>query len=93
MMAAKVPSDDQWNAEFERLGEQQVYDNARQGAIYNDERKRRAAFQWLANENARRKTLEKQSFWYAKWTFYAAVAAVVVSILFGVAGIVATLLH
>jgi hypothetical protein len=32
--------ENRWRAEFERLGEQQVYDNIKQGAIYNDERKR-----------------------------------------------------
>jgi len=31
-----------WRAEFERLGEMQVYDNVKQGAIYNDEAKRQA---------------------------------------------------
>ena len=33
-----------WREEFERLGEMQVYDNVKQGAIYNNEAKRQAAF-------------------------------------------------
>jgi hypothetical protein len=32
----------EWRAEFEREGERQVYDNVKQGAIYNNERKRQA---------------------------------------------------
>ena len=37
-----------WRVEFDALGEQLVFKNARQGAIYNDEAKRQAALRWLS---------------------------------------------
>ncbi len=84
-----MTADNAWQEEFERLGEQQVYDNVKQGAIYNDEAKRQAAFKWLGDQAARRREREREIFWYSKWTFYAAVAAIVA----GIAGVVVTLLH
>jgi hypothetical protein len=78
-----------WREEFERLGEMQVYDNVKQGAIYNDEAKRQAAFRWLGEVAATRRARELRSYNYVRWTFYAAVAAVIV----GVVGIVVTMLH
>ena len=78
-----------WRDEFERLGELLVYDNVKQGAIYNDEAKRQAAIRWLADQARNRRDREKQSFWYARWTFFAAIAAVAV----GLIGIAVTLLH
>ncbi len=78
-----------WREEFERLGEMQVYDNVKQGAIYNDEAKRQAAFRWLGDVAAARRARELRSHNYVRWTFYAAVAAVIV----GVIGITVTLLH
>ena len=47
-----------WREEFERLGEMQVYDNVKQGAIYNDEAKRQAAFRWLGEVAAARRARE-----------------------------------
>ena len=68
----------EWIAEFERIGERQVYDNAKQGAIYNDEAKRRAAFKWLWDQERQRKDRETNTLWYTRWTFFAAVVAVMV---------------
>ncbi len=79
----------EWRAEFERLGEFLVYENVKQGAIYNDEAKRQAAFRWLSGEAAARRNREVRTYKYGRWTFFAAVAAVVV----GVLGVVVTLLH
>jgi hypothetical protein len=79
----------EWRAEFERLGELLVYDNVKQGAIYNDEAKRQAAIHWLAEQARDRRDREKRSFWYARWTYFAAIAAVIV----GVIGVAVTLLH
>ena len=76
-------------AEFERLGERQVYDNVKQGAIYNDEAKRQAAFRWLGDKEAERRVREQNTLWYTRWTFYAAIIGVTV----GVVGVVATLFH
>jgi hypothetical protein len=78
-----------WRAEFDRLGEQQVYDNVKQGAIYNDERKRQAAFRWLGDQAAKRRAREENTLWYSRWTFWAAIAGVAI----GMIGVVATLLH
>jgi hypothetical protein len=78
-----------WREEFERLGEMQVYDNVKQGAIYNDEVKRQAAFRWLGEVAAVRRARELRSYTYVRWTFYAAVAAVIV----GAIGIFVTLFH
>lgn len=77
-----------WPVEFERLGEQQVYDNMKQGAIYNDERKRQAAFRWLGEQASKRRQREENTYWYAQYTFYAAVIAAIL----GFAGIVVALL-
>jgi hypothetical protein len=46
-----------------RLGEQQVYDNVMLGAIYNDERKRQAAFRWLGDKAAERRVWEENTLW------------------------------
>jgi hypothetical protein len=78
-----------WRREFERIGEEQVYDNVKQGAIYNDEAKRQAAFRWLGDVARERRAREVQTNNYARWTFFAAVVAVIV----GIVGIIATLRH
>jgi hypothetical protein len=70
-----------WRAEFERLGELLVYDNAKQGAIYNDETKRQAAFRWLAEQARERRHRERQTLRVSWWTFWAAIAAVGVAII------------
>lgn len=62
-----------WREEFERLGEVQAYDNVKQGAIYNDEAKRQAAFRWLGEVAAARRARKSRSYNYVRWTFYAAV--------------------
>jgi hypothetical protein len=79
-----------WRAEFERLGELLVYDNVKQGAIYNDEAKRQAAFRWLADQARARRERETWAVKVAWWTFLSAIAAVAVGIL-GIA--VAWFLH
>jgi hypothetical protein len=78
-----------WREEFERLREMQVSDNVKQGAIYNDEAKRQAAFRWLGEQARARRAREVQTSVYARWTFFAAVAAVIV----GFIGIAVTLLR
>jgi hypothetical protein len=58
----------EWRAEFEKLGELVVYDNVRQGSIYSDEEKRKAAFRWLFEQAARRKR-EVRTLQIVYWTF------------------------
>ena len=66
-----------WRVEFEALGEQLVFKNARQGAIYNDEAKRQAAFRWLS-ERERREIRTTQLAWSA---LFVAIAGVLISII------------
>src|SRR6516225_10094408 len=40
-----------WRVEFQALGEQLVFGNVKQGAIYNDEAKRQAALRWLSERD------------------------------------------
>jgi len=79
----------EWRAEFERLGELLVYDNVKQGAIYNDEAKRQAALRWLGETAGTRRVREAQTYQYSRWTFFAAIAAVVVGLL----GVAVTVWH
>jgi hypothetical protein len=72
----------EWRAEFERLGELLVFDNAKQGAIYNDEAKRQAALRWLSEQARSRRNREKWTLKVAWWTFFAAISGVLVG-LFG----------
>ena len=62
-----------WRVEFEALGDQLVFKNARQGAIYNDEAKRQAALRWLSERDRL-----AQLAWGA---FFAAIAGVLISII------------
>jgi hypothetical protein len=84
----EAQNEEEWRAEFERLGELLVYDSVKQGAIYNDEAKRQAAFRWLSGEATARRVREVRTYKYAQWTYYAAIAAVAV----GLIGIVASVL-
>jgi hypothetical protein len=78
----------EWRAEFERDGELLVYDNYKQGAIYNNEAKRQAALRWLSEVSRDRRTRERLTLKVAWWTLFAALAAVGVAII----GIAVTLL-
>jgi hypothetical protein len=75
-----------WRAEFERTGEVLVRDALNRG-MYSHEPKRQAVFRWLSEEERARKLREQGTYRFAKWTFFAAVAAVFVGIL----GIVVTI--
>jgi hypothetical protein len=79
----------QWRAEFERDGEPLVFENTRQGAIYNSEGKRQAALRWLSDQASDRRKREADDTWFAKWTFRAAVLAAALA---GI-GIVVALIH
>jgi hypothetical protein len=62
-----------WRVEFEALGEQLVFKNARRGAIYSDEAKRQAALRWLSERDR-----TAQLGWFS---FFVAIAGVLVSII------------
>ena len=77
---------DEWNAEFEKLGVDQVTELVRNGII--PESKRQAGFRWLGAQALKERARDNKTFEYVQHTYYAAVAAVVV----GVIGIVITLI-
>ena len=62
-----------WRIEFEALGEQLVFEKVKQGAIYSDEAKRRAALRWLSERGR-----AAQLGWLA---FFVAIAGVLISII------------
>ncbi len=63
----------EWRAEFERIGESQVGSFINSGPM--PEEKRQFGFRWLGEQALARKLREERAFWYARWTFFAAVAA------------------
>jgi hypothetical protein len=75
-----------WRAEFERLGEQLVFDNVKQGAIYNNEAKRQVALRWLAGQIRLHRTRDawRRMAWV---TFFVAIATMLV----GAIGLLAVL--
>lgn len=75
----------QWRAEFERVGQ----DAVRREHMMFPEPKRQFAFRWLREKEKAREERDEAAQWYSKWTFWAAVAAVIVGIL----GIVVTYWH
>ena len=78
-----------WRAEFERSGATQLRDVLNSGDGLTDELKRQAAFRWLGDEAEARRLREEQTHHYVRWTFFAAVAAVIV----GLIGVGLTFLH
>jgi hypothetical protein len=77
-----------WRAEFEGIGGTQLRD-ALNGGVFTDEPKRQAAFRWLGDEAQARRLREEKTHHYVRWTFFAAIAAVIV----GLIGVGLTLLH
>jgi hypothetical protein len=63
--------------------------SATRSIAITDEPKRQAAFRWLGVEAEARRLREEQTHHYVRWTFFAAVAAVIV----GLIGVGLALLH
>lgn len=84
---ADTPDEAKWRAEFERFGEEQTRLALTSGEFH--EGKRQFAFRWLGDEAIDRRAREKQIYKYARWTFFAAVAAVII----GIIGVAVTLSH
>jgi hypothetical protein len=78
-----------WRAEFKRIAETQVRGALNSGSDFTDESKRQAAFRWLGDEAEARRLREERTHHYVRWTFFAAVAAVIV----GLVGVGLTFLH
>jgi hypothetical protein len=79
---ADTEQEAQWRTEFAKVGLDAVH---REFSIF-PEPKRQFAFRWLREKERAREAREEASHWYSKWTFVAAVAAVIV----GVVGVVVT---
>jgi hypothetical protein len=78
-----------WRAEFKRIGEKQLRDALNSGDGIADEPKRQVAFRRLGDEAEERRLRENKTYHYVRWTFFAAIAAVIV----GLIGVGLTLLH
>jgi len=78
-----------WRAEFKRIGAAQLRDALNSGSGFTDEPKRQAAFRWLGDEAEAQRLREERTHHYVRWTFFAAIAAVIV----GLIGIGLTFLH
>jgi hypothetical protein len=70
-----------WRVEFEALGEQLVFKNARRGAIYNDDAKRQAALRWLSERDRLRDRREARTAELAWRALGVAIAGVLISII------------
>jgi hypothetical protein len=74
----------EWRKEFEKVGETEIRNdlNFRTGMKVgiNSEPKRQFAFRWLREKEQEREDRERSTHRYVKWTFWAAVAAVVMGI-------------
>jgi len=71
-----------WRAEFERVG----HDAIHRGHGMFDEPRRQFAFRWLREKEKTREARDEAAQWYLKWTFRAAVVAVIV----GIVGVLVT---
>jgi hypothetical protein len=82
----------EWSKEFEKIGETEIRNdlNFRTGVNVgiNSESKRQYAFRWLREKEREREDRERSTHSYVQWTFWAAVAAVIV----GIIGVAVTLL-
>jgi hypothetical protein len=75
--------------EFKRIGETPHRDGLDGDSGFTDEPKRQAAFRWLGDEVEAQRLRDDQTHHYVRWTFFAAVAAVIV----GLIAVGLTLLH
>jgi hypothetical protein len=86
----KHEADDEtvWREEFARYGERAIRDALRGASMY-PEPKRQAAFRWLGEQESKHAFKEEQMYRYVRWTLWAAVGAVIVSVI----GVLVTLLR
>jgi hypothetical protein len=68
-----------WRAEFEKLGRETVRVAIIRGQGLSPDRKRELAILWLREKEAAAESRERDAHWYAKWTWDAAFAAVVLT--------------
>ena len=78
-----------WRAEFKRIDNTQLRDAFNSGGAFADEPKRQSAFRWLGDQAQARRLREEKTYHYVRWTFFAAIAGVIV----GLIGLGLMLLH
>jgi hypothetical protein len=88
----ETPEEAKWRAEFDEAGEHEVRDRLSKSAHMNHQPQRQFAYRWLQEQEQRKRFREQQLYWYARWTLWAAVAAVVVGIVGVIVGIIGVLL-
>jgi hypothetical protein len=76
---ATMKQEAEWRAEFEKLGDLLVCDNAKQGAVYNDDEKRQAAFRWLSERAGSRR--EMRTLQILIGLFLPAIAAMLIGVM------------
>jgi hypothetical protein len=76
----------EWRAEFERFGETAIREGLK---MMSPEPKRQFAFRWLREQGRAREIRDIRTFDYVRWTFWAAVGAVII----GIIGVAVTVLH
>jgi hypothetical protein len=77
-----------WRAEFEERGRQSVRDATISGGMRPD-RKQKLALEWLREKERAAEKRDADTDWYLKWTWRAAAAAAVLTVL----AILIALLH
>jgi hypothetical protein len=75
---ADTDQEAQWRAEVERMGRAVVHDVVFSRHDSYGEPKRQFALRWLREKEKGQEKREKEAHWYSKWTFYAAVAAMII---------------
>jgi hypothetical protein len=74
-----------WKVEFEATGETALRNDLQLrggvGVGISDESKRQYAFRWLRERERERERREHSMHWYVRWTFWAAVGAVLIGII------------
>jgi hypothetical protein len=76
---ADTDQEAQWRADFERAGQDAV--RFELGRMIYSEPTRQFAFRWLREKEQANERLGAAAQWYTKWTFWAAIAAVIVGII------------
>ncbi len=89
-MSDPSPEEIAWRKEFEEAGESAVrdsYNNLSGGLWASGEVKLRFLRKWLREKELKHEGREENTFWYTRWTFWAAISAIVV----GLVGIAVTI--
>jgi hypothetical protein len=87
MTAPTTEDEARWRAEFDKIGVHEVQAHLARNEYVPAQRV--TAFWWLKDRQEQQDRREEATYRYVRWTFYAALAAVIV----GVVGVLVTLVH